>query len=113
MVDQSTKTAIYSRVYSRVHGYTTGSFMTEQDSSTLTPQAQHLLDVLRAAGRWVNRTELAKLAGKSALNKWDIVLLTKLVEATLIESCQIPHHGPIGYEWQYRAVNLEKAEQKA
>jgi hypothetical protein len=113
MVDQSLKTAIYSSIYSRVYSDTTGSFMTEQNSPTLTPQAQRLLDILRAAGRWVNRTELAKLAGKSALNKWDIVLLTKLVGAALIESRQISHHGPIGYEWQYRAVNLETPEREA
>ena len=60
--------------------------MTEQDSLTLTPQPQHLIDILRAAGRWVNRTELAKLAGESALNKWDIVLQTKLIDETSRDS---------------------------
>ena len=70
----------------------------------LTPQAQQILDALREAGTWVNRTELAKRVNKTALNKWDVILLAKLVDAGLIETMQIPRHGPIGYEWKYRAV---------
>ena len=70
----------------------------------LTPQAQQILDALRDAGTWVNRTELAKRIGKTALNKWDVILLTKLADAGLIETMQIPRHGPIGYEWKYRAA---------
>jgi hypothetical protein len=73
---------------------------------SLTPQAQQLLDTLREAATWVNRTELAKRVGKTALNKWDVILLAKLVDAGLIETMQIPRHGPIGYEWKYRAVPL-------
>jgi hypothetical protein len=46
---------------------------------------------------------LGDTANKNALNKWDIVLLGKLADAGLIETQQVPHHGPIGYEWQYRA----------
>jgi hypothetical protein len=82
--------------------------MNSEPSNTtpLTPQAQQLLMVLRDVADWVNRTELAKLAGKSALNKWDVVLLGKLAEAGLIETKQVPRHGPIGYEWRYRAVPL-------
>lgn len=86
--------------------------MPEQDSPSLTPQAQNLLEALRRAGKWVKRTEIARLAQKSALNKWDLVLLSKLVEANLVESRQIPHHGPIGYEWQYRAAGIEASEQE-
>ena len=41
--------------------------------------------------------------------KWDIVLLGKLADAGLIETRQIPHHGPIGYEWQYRAVSIDQS----
>lgn len=70
----------------------------------LTPQAQQILDALREAGTWVNRTELARRVNKTALNKWDVILLAKLVDAGLIETMQIPRHGPIGYEWKYRAV---------
>jgi hypothetical protein len=70
----------------------------------LTPQAQQILEALREAGIWVNRTELAKRVNKTALNKWDVILLAKLVDAGLIETMQIPRHGPIGYEWKYRAV---------
>lgn len=72
----------------------------------LTPQAQQLLDALREAEDWINRTELAKRVNKTALNKWDVILLAKLVDAGLIETMQIPRHGPIGYEWKYRAVPL-------
>jgi hypothetical protein len=70
----------------------------------LTPCAQQLYDALAKVGNWVNRTELAKLTGNSALNKWDLVLINKLVETGLIEIKQIPHHGLINYEWQYRAL---------
>ncbi len=78
--------------------------MSPPSPSHLTPQAKKILDELRKAEDWLNRTELAKRVGKSALNKWDIVLLAKLVEAGLIETDQVPRHGPIGYEWKYRAV---------
>lgn len=83
-----------------------GVHMTSQtpDSTELTPQGQMLLDALREAGDWVNRSAIAKMAGKSALNKWDLVLLERLAEMGLIETKQIPRHGPIGYEWRYRAV---------
>jgi DNA-binding HxlR family transcriptional regulator len=82
------------------------------DSNELTPQGQMLLDALRKTDAWVNRSAIAKIAGKSALNKWDLVLLERLVEAGLIETKQIPRHGPIGYEWQYRAVQPDQdAEQ--
>jgi hypothetical protein len=70
----------------------------------LTPQAQQILDALRQAGTWVNRTELAKRVGKTALNKWDVILLAKLVDAGLVETMQTPRPGPISYEWKYRAV---------
>lgn len=76
----------------------------------LTPQGQQLLDVLRVEGGWVNRADLAKQIGKKALNKWDLVLLSKLADANLIEVQQVPRHGPIGYEWQYRAKQLSSAE---
>lgn len=69
----------------------------------LTPQGQQILDVLHEVGDWVGRAALATKMKKS-LNKWDIALLSKLTSAGLIESRKIPHHGPIGYEWQYRAV---------
>lgn len=85
--------------------------MPDQHFPSLTPQAEHLLAVLRRVETWVNRSELARLTEKSALNKWDLVLLIKLVEADLIESRQISHHGPIGYEWQYRVVRKELSEQ--
>lgn len=86
--------------------YATGVFMSSPPVGPvpLTPQAQQLLDALRQAEEWINRTELAKRAGKSALNKWDVILLAKLVDAGLIETMQIPRHGPIGYEWKYRAI---------
>lgn len=69
-----------------------------------TPKAQEILDALLDTGEWMNRAELASRINKRILNKWDVILLSKLVEAGLIESQQIPHHGPIGYEWKYRAV---------
>lgn len=73
----------------------------------LTPQAALLLEALREADDWINRSELARRTNKSALNKWDMVLLDKLAEGGLIETRQIPRHGPIGYEWQYRAVQID------
>lgn len=86
--------------------YTAGVLMSSLPTNpvSLTPQAQQLLDALREAATWVNRTELAKRVGKTALNKWDVILLAKLVDAGLIETMQIPRHGPIGYEWKYRVV---------
>jgi hypothetical protein len=44
---------------------------------------------------------------KNKLNKWDIVLLEKLVEGGLIETRKTPFHGPIGFEWQYRITSVE------
>jgi hypothetical protein len=73
----------------------------------LTPQAELLLNALREANDWINRSELARRTEKSALNKWDMVLLDKLVDAGLIETRQIPRQGPITYEWQYRAVRID------
>ena len=70
-----------------------------------TQKAQAILDTLYEAGEWIGRSELATRLNKNALNKWDIVLLSKLGDAGLIEMRQIPHHGPIGYEWQYRAIS--------
>lgn len=83
-----------------------GAYVAPQpsDFTELTPKGQLLLNALREVGDWINRSTIASLAGKSALNKWDLVLLTRLDEAGLIETQQIPHHGPIGYEWQYRAI---------
>jgi hypothetical protein len=70
----------------------------------LTPQAQQILDALLESGDWINRAEIARRVEKNALNKWDVILLAKLADAGLIETMQIPRHGPIGYEWKYRAV---------
>lgn len=96
----------------RVQQVGTGSPSQPPNSTPLTPQAWQLLDLVREAGGWVNRTKLARRTGKSSLNKWDLVLLDRLVEAGLIEAHQIPRHGPIGYEWQYRAVQTDQdAEQ--
>jgi len=78
--------------------------MSTPSETPLTPQAEEILRVLREAGEWMNRAELAKRSGKSALNKWDVILLAKLAEAGLIEVMQVPRHGPIGYEWRYRAA---------
>ncbi len=107
MLDHIEKRAIYSQVYPQVYPGNSDRLMVDSNSPSLTPQAQHLLDVLRAAEGWVNRTELAKLAQKTALNKWDFALLGKLTEAELIEQRQVARHGPIGYEWQYRAIDSE------
>lgn len=81
-----------------------GLAMADLSNYNPTPKAQELLDILREAGDWVGRSELATKLNKNALNKWDIILLSKLADAGLIEMRQIPHHGPIGYEWQYRAL---------
>jgi hypothetical protein len=72
-----------------------------------------LLEALREANDWINRSELARRTEKSALNKWDMVLLGKLADARLIETRQIPRHGPIGYEWQYRAVQVDHDAESA
>jgi hypothetical protein len=76
----------------------------------LTPQGQQILDALRQADGWVGRATLAGKIQKPALNKWDIALLGKLETAGLIETRKVPHHGPIGYEWQYRAVTEEPSQ---
>lgn len=70
-----------------------------------TPKAQEILDSLYEVGEWMSRSALAAQLSKNALNKWDVVLLGKLADAGFIETRQIPHHGPIGYEWQYRAAS--------
>ncbi|GAB4523309.1 MAG: hypothetical protein OHK0046_36830 [Anaerolineae bacterium] len=89
-----------------MHDYiSSGQAMTDSPDPKLTPKAQALLDVLKEMDGWMGRADLAARLNKKALNKWDIVLLSKLHDAGLIEMRQIPHHGPIGYEWQYRAVS--------
>lgn len=79
----------------------------EESDHGLTPKAQVLLNALRAAEDWLNRSQLAQGAKKTALNKWDLILLDKLLAARLIEMRQRLRHGPIGYEWQYRAVKSD------
>lgn len=79
----------------------------------LTPHALLLLEALREANHWINRSELARRMGKSALNKWDFVLLDKLADADLMETRQIPRRGPIGYEWKYRAVQIDQDAESA
>ena len=83
--------------------------MTNSSEYKPTPKAQELLDALRELDEWVSRSTLATKLDKKALNKWDIILLGKLADAGLIEVQQIPHHGPIGYEWQYRAVAIDQS----
>jgi hypothetical protein len=85
-----------------------GLAMTDLLNSQLTPKAEEILDALRAANGWISRSALAARLNKSALNKWDLVLLGKLAEAGLVETRQVPHHGPIGYEWQYRSVSNDQ-----
>lgn len=82
-------------------------------SVRITPMAQRLLGVLSEQDDWINRSDLAQLMQKSALNKWDVVLLGKLAEHDFIATRKVSHHGPIGYEWQYRALHLDSdAENK-
>jgi hypothetical protein len=89
-------------------------YMTDQKPDVnLTPKAEALLEALREAADWINRSELARRTDKSALNKWDLVLLDKMSDAGLIETRQIPRHGPIGYEWQYRALPVEPDAEQA
>ena len=92
-----------------IHGHTKpiASGLVEADSQEydLTPRAWEHLNALREVGTWIGRSELATRLNRNALNKWDIRLLSKLADAGLIETRRIPHHGPIGYEWQYRAVS--------
>jgi hypothetical protein len=80
---------------------------TQPAEETLTPHARHILQHLTEIGTWANRGELAKRMQKNKLNKWDIVLLEKLVEGGLIETRKTPFHGPIGFEWQYRITSVE------
>ena len=89
-------------------------YMSDQKHDpNLTPQAAVLLEALREANDWINRSELARRTEKSALNKWDLVLLDKLADARLIETRKIPRHGPIGYEWQYRALPVDQDAEQA
>lgn len=95
----------YTHRYTHRHkGFALAAQMSQP--TQLTPQGQLLLDVLREAGDWVGRAALA-VKMKKSLNKWDIALLGKLASADLIEARKIPHHGPIGYEWQYRALPIQ------
>jgi len=76
----------------------------QSSSKKLTPMAEKLLDLLQKQDDWINRSDLASLLHKSVLNKWDVVLLSRLAEEDFIEARKVSHHGPIGYEWQYRAI---------
>ena len=79
----------------------------QQTGVKLTPMAQKLLSVLQEHDDWINRSSLAQKMQKSALNKWDVVLLNKLTEWDFIEIRKVHHHGPIGYEWQYCAIQSQ------
>lgn len=76
----------------------------QQTNVRLTPMTQKLLSILQEHDDWINRSRLAQKMQKSALNKWDVVLLNKLLEQDFIEIRKVRHHGPIGYEWQYRSI---------
>jgi hypothetical protein len=79
----------------------------QQPDARLTPMAQKLLNVLQEQDDWINRSCLAQKMQKTALNKWDVVLLNKLAEWDFIDTRKVRHHGPIGYEWQYRAIQSQ------
>jgi len=70
----------------------------------ITTQGQQILNVLLSEHDWMGRGELAQRMNKASLNKWDIGLLQKLEAEGMIEARKIPHHSPIGYEWEYRAI---------
>ena len=61
------------------------SGLTMADSSNYKPtaKAQEILDTLLDAGEWIGRSDLATRLEKKSLNKWDIILLSKLTEAGL------------------------------
>lgn len=99
---------LYTLRYMQEH-MDAGLAMSDESQPKLTPKALALLDVLRQVGGWINRSDLAVHLSKKTLNKWDIVLLGKLEDAGLMEMRQIPHHGPIGYEWQYRAISSNQS----
>lgn len=79
----------------------------QQTGVRLTPMAQKLLSILQEHDDWINRSSLAQKMQKSALNKWDVVLLNKLTEWDFVEIRKVRHHGPIGYEWQYCAIQSQ------
>jgi hypothetical protein len=83
----------------------------QQTNVRLTPMAQKLLNMLREHDDWINRSGLAQKIQKTALNKWDVVLLNKLSERDFIEIRKVRHHGPIGYEWQYRAIQSQSSSE--
>lgn len=70
----------------------------------ITAQGEQLLNILLAEQDWLGRRELAQRMNKTSLNKWDIGLLQKLEDEGKLESRKIPHHSPIGFEWEYRAI---------
>jgi len=65
--------------------------MADSSNYKPTPKAQEILDTLIDVGDWIGRSDLANRLNKKVLNKWDIILLSKMTEAGLIESRQIPH----------------------
>ena len=81
-------------------------------TTQLTPMAQKLLDLLQEQDNWINRSDLASNLNKSTLNKWDVILLSRLAENDSIETRKVAHHGPIGNEWQYRAIQLDLDSEK-
>lgn len=70
----------------------------------LTEHGQKLLSIIRAArGEWVTRSFIAEALERNKLYVWDTKLLDDMAAGGLIEVKKRDIHGPIGYEYQYRA----------
>ncbi len=73
----------------------------------LTRRAEQLLTVLRTAGTWLNRLELARLSGKNKLSPHDIGLLGRMANESLIEVREVPSKSPPRRQFEYRAKAQE------
>lgn len=75
----------------------------ERPTGELTPHMKKILDALRSAGDWMNRSELAKALGKNRLTPYDVQILDELATAGTVEAVRRDKPGFIPYEWVYRA----------
>lgn len=74
------------------------------ESKNMTPQAEDILEIIKAKGSWIRRSEIASELGKSRLNTWDISILDMLIERELIDAKKREIHGGIGFAWAYKAT---------
>jgi len=86
-------------------------FMVEKVTSRLGKQSDMLLSVLKeASGRWLTRSDIARMLEKRKLSSYDIAMLEFLQEKGLVEIEHRDNRTPIGYEFVYRITEQALAD---